>query len=198
MSEPIPADEPWRAIEQERARLAGLDAERAAAAARLAVLERLAERLRSLVRHMVVLQGGVKPKDRRAPGQASPQCRMTRNASWSQPGGTSAKASTTRVWIRCSLPCRFRGRARWCSTRGGCIVSIPGRRRCESSTTWTARYPFFYRMFEKRLRTYRAIGSARGAAPLASASPSTRPGGSPSAAQRAHRPGLAGYSFIAC
>lgn len=103
--------------------------------------------------------------------RSSTPFRQTRNGSFSPLGGTSARDSTTRAWTRSSSRCPSRGRARWCSTRDVSIDRTRGSARSASSNYVDREVPMLLRMFEKRLRGYRAIGYARGEAPLGYAEP---------------------------
>lgn len=129
-------------------------------------LERLAERLRSLVHHMVVLQGGMKPKDRRALGQAlaavpdDEERLVLATGRYIGEGFDDARLDT----LFLAMPISWKGT----------LVQYSGRlHRLNPRKTEVRIFdyvdrdvPLLLRMFEKRLRTYRAIGYARGAAPL--------------------------------
>ncbi len=63
------------------------------------------------------------------------------------------------------LACRSRGRARSCSTRAGCTACIRGKTEVRIYDYVDSEVPMLARMFERRLRGYRAIGYARGRGP---------------------------------
>ena len=129
-------------------------------------LEYLAERLRSQVRHMVVLQGGMKPKDRRALGQVlaavpdGDERLVLATGRYIGEGFDDARLDT----LFLAMPVSWKGT----------LVQYSGRlHRLHPRKTEVRIFdyvdpevPLLLRMFEKRLRTYRAIGYARGAAPL--------------------------------
>lgn len=129
-------------------------------------LERLAEQLRSLVRHMVVLQGGMKPKDRRALGQAlaavpdDEERLVLATGRYIGEGFDDARLDT----LFLAMPVSWKGT----------LVQYSGRlHRLHPRKTEVRVFdyvdrgvPLLLRMFEKRLRSYRAIGYARGASPL--------------------------------
>ena len=129
-------------------------------------LEHLAERLRLLVRHIVVLQGGMKPKDRRALGEAfaavpdGEERLVLATGRYIGEGFDDARLDT----LFLAMPVSWKGT----------LVQYSGRlHRLHPRKTEVRIFdyvdrevPLLLRMFEKRLRTYRAIGYARGAAPL--------------------------------
>ena len=125
----------------------------------------------AFARHLVVLHGGMGAKATGDVRDSSPRSRRRRSGSCSRRGGTSARASTTRASTRSSWRCRCRGRARSSSTPAGCTGCTPARREVRIYDYVDREVPMLLRMFEKRLRGYRAIGYARGEAPLGYAEP---------------------------
>jgi superfamily II DNA or RNA helicase len=129
-------------------------------------LEYLAERLRSVARHLVVLQGGMTPKDRRALGAtlaAVPDGEdrlVLATGRYIGEGFDDARMDT----LFLAMPVSWKGT----------LVQYSGRlHRLHPRKTEVRIFDYvdrevapLLRMFEKRLRTYRAIGYARGAAPL--------------------------------
>ena len=134
-------------------------------------LEYFARKLRPFARHLVVLQGGMGAKAPATYVTNSRRFLPRRSGSCSPPAGTSARGSTTRGSTRSSWRCPSRGRGPSSSTPGDSIAYIPASATSASSTTSTAKCRCCLRMFEKRLRGYRAIGYARGEAPLGYAEP---------------------------
>jgi superfamily II DNA or RNA helicase len=129
-------------------------------------LEHLAERLRPVVRHLVVLQGGMTPKDRRELGAtlaAVPDGEdrlVLATGRYIGEGFDDARMDT----LFLAMPVSWKGT----------LVQYSGRlHRLHPRKTEVRIFDYvdrevapLLRMFEKRLRTYRAIGYARGAAPL--------------------------------
>ena len=129
-------------------------------------LEHLAERLRPVVRHLVVLQGGMTPKERRGLGAslaAVPDGEdrlVLATGRYIGAGFDDARVDT----LFLAMPVSWKGT----------LVQYSGRlHRLHPRKTEVRIFdyvdrevPLLLRMFEKRLRTYRAIGYARGAAPL--------------------------------
>jgi len=114
-------------------------------------LELFATHLRSFVRHVIVLQGGMSAKERRG----------------SVDQLASIPDSAERLFL--AMPISWKGT----------LVQYSGRlHRRHPAKTEVRVYdyvdrevPVLLRMFEKRLSTYRAIGYARGEAPLGFAEP---------------------------
>jgi len=135
-------------------------------------LESLAERLRRLVRHVIVLQGGMSAKERRnavADLAAIPESAervVLATGRYVGEGFDDPRLDT----LLLAMPVSWKGT----------LVQYSGRlhRRHPDKTEVRIydyvdqRVPMLLRMFEKRLATYRAIGYARGEAPLGFAEPS--------------------------
>jgi superfamily II DNA or RNA helicase len=129
-------------------------------------LEHLAERFRPLVRHLVVLQGGMTPKDRRALSTAlaavpDDQERLVlATGRYIGEGFDDARLDT----LFLAMPVSWKGTLVQYSGR---LHRLHPRKTDVRIFDYVDReVPLLLRMFEKRLRTYRAIGYARGAAPL--------------------------------
>ena len=90
-------------------------------------LDMLEELLREAADHVIVLRGGIGRKTLRA----------LREEMDSIPDRISVKASTMRGSTRCSLHCRYRGRAGLCSTPGGFTDSTTASGRFASTTIST-------------------------------------------------------------
>lgn len=134
-------------------------------------LEHLAERLRRLVRHVVVLQGGMSEKERRRIGAelaAIPDDEervLLATGRYVGEGFDDARLDT----LLLTMPVSWKGT----------LVQYSGRlHRRHPNKTEVRIYdyvdvnvPVLLRMFEKRLATYRAIGYARGEAPLGMVEP---------------------------
>ncbi len=134
-------------------------------------LEYFAERLRSIVRHLVVLQGGMTAKERR--GSADQLASIPDTAErlvlatgrYIGEGFDDARLDT----LFLAMPVSWKGT----------LIQYSGRlHRHHARKTEVRIYdyvdrevPMLLRMFEKRLPTYRAIGYARGEAPLGFAEP---------------------------
>ncbi len=134
-------------------------------------LEYLAERLRPMVRHLVVLHGGMRAKDRRGsvdqlasiPDTAERLVLAT--GRYIGEGFDDARLDT----LFLAMPVSWKGT----------LIQYSGRlhRRHPAKTEVRiydyvdGRVPMLLRMFKKRLTTYRAIGYARGEAPLGFAEP---------------------------
>jgi superfamily II DNA or RNA helicase len=134
-------------------------------------LEYFAERLRPIVRHLVVLQGGMTAKERR--GSANQLASIPDTAErvvlatgrYIGEGFDDARLDT----LFLAMPVSWKGT----------LIQYSGRlHRRHSAKTEVRIYdyvdrevPMLLRMFEKRLPTYRAIGYARGEAPLGFAEP---------------------------
>lgn len=129
-------------------------------------LEYLAGRLRPLVRHLIVLHGGATPRGRRdsAARLASipdgAERLVLATGRYVGEGFDDARLDT----LFLAMPVSWRGT----------LIQYSGRlHRLHPAKTEVRIYdyvdrevPMLLRMFEKRLRTYRAIGYARGVAPL--------------------------------
>ena len=134
-------------------------------------LEYLAERLRPIVRHLVVLQGGMTAGERRGAAEqlASIPDRAERLVvaigRYVGEGFDDARLDT----LFLAMPVSWKGT----------LIQYSGRlHRRHPAKTEVRVYdyvdrevPVLLRMFEKRLPTYRAIGYARGEAPLGFAEP---------------------------
>jgi superfamily II DNA or RNA helicase len=134
-------------------------------------LEYLAERLRPIVRHLVVLQGGMTARERRGSAEqlASIPDRAERLVlaigRYIGEGFDDARLDT----LFLAMPVSWKGT----------LIQYSGRlHRRHPAKTEVRIYdyvdrevPVLLRMFEKRLPTYRAIGYARGEAPLGFAEP---------------------------
>jgi len=134
-------------------------------------LEYLAEQLRGFVRHLVVLQGGMTQKERRdlglrLVGIPDDQERVVlATGRYIGEGFDDARLDT----LFLAMPVSWKGT----------LVQYTGRlHRLHPRKTEVRIFdyvdrevPLLMRMFEKRLRTYRAIGYARGEAPLGCAEP---------------------------
>ena len=124
-----------------------------------------------MVRHLVVLLGGMAPKDRRALGTAlaavpdGEERLVLATGRYIGEGFDDARMDT----LFLAMPVSWKGT----------LVQYSGRlHRAHPRKTEVRIFdyvdrevPLLLRMFEKRLRTYRAIGYARGAAPLAFGEP---------------------------
>jgi superfamily II DNA or RNA helicase len=134
-------------------------------------LEYLAERLRPMVRHLVVLHGGMKTKQRR--GSVDQLASIPETAErlvlatgrYIGEGFDDARLDT----LFLAMPVSWKGT----------LIQYSGRlHRRHPDKTEVRIYdyvdgevPMLLRMFKKRLTTYRAIGYARGEAPLGFAEP---------------------------
>ncbi len=134
-------------------------------------LEYFAERLRRIVRHLVVLQGGMTAKERR--GSADQLASIPDTAErlvlatgrYIGEGFDDSRLDT----LFLAMPVSWKGT----------LIQYSGRlHRLHPAKTEVRIYdyvdrdvPMLLRMFEKRLPTYRAIGYARGEAPLGFAEP---------------------------
>ncbi len=101
----------------------------------------------------------------------SPPSRPPRNGSCSRPAGTSARASTIARLdtLFLALPVSWKGTL--VQYTGRLHRLHPGKREVRIFDYVDREVPMLLRMFEKRLRGYRAIGYARGEAPLGYAEP---------------------------
>ena len=82
-------------------------------------LEYLATRLRGFARHLVVLQGGVRAKERRAALDRLTAIPDDEERLVLATGRYVGEGLDDARLDRCSWSCPSHGRARWCSTRGG-------------------------------------------------------------------------------
>ena len=129
-------------------------------------LEYFAKRLKSFVRHLVVLQGGLTPKDRQALATRfvelpdDEERLVLATGRYIGEGFDDARLDT----LFLAMPISWKGT----------LVQYAGRlHRVHARKTEVRIYdyvdrevPMLLHMFAKRLRTYRAIGYARGEAPL--------------------------------
>lgn len=130
-------------------------------------LEYLATRLSPSVRHLVVLQGGMTPKDRRALGATlatvpdGEERLVLATGRYVGEGFDDARMDT----LFLAMPVSWKGTLVQYSGR---LHRLHPRKTDVRIFDYVDReVPLLLRMFEKRLRTYRAIGYARGMAPLA-------------------------------
>ncbi len=131
----------------------------------------LAERLRRSVRHLVVLQGGMKAKERRE--SASDLASIPNTAErlvlatgrYIGEGFDDARLDT----LFLAMPVSWKGTLIQYS--GRLQRHQPGKTEVRTYDYVDREVPMLLRMFEKRLPTYRAIGYARGEAPLGLAEP---------------------------
>jgi hypothetical protein len=129
-------------------------------------LEFFASRLARIARNLVVLHGGKRAKaDREARAQLD-AIRRTGSGSFSRPDDTSARDSTTRGSIRSSSRCHISWKGTLVQYTGRLHRLHPEKREVRIFDYVDREVPMLLRMFEKRLRGYRAIGYARGEAPL--------------------------------
>lgn len=133
-------------------------------------LDRLAERLRGLVRHMVVLKGGTSQKERR---QSFDQLASVPDAAerlvlatgrYVGEGFDDARLDT----LFLTMPVSWKGTL--IQYAGRLHRHHPGKTEVRIYD-YVDREPMLLRMFQKRLATYRAIGYARGEAPLGFSEP---------------------------
>ena len=134
-------------------------------------LEYFADRLRGFVRHLVVLQGGMTAKERsRSAGQLASipdtaERLVLATGRYIGEGFDDARLDT----LFLAMPVSWKGT----------LIQYSGRlHRSHPAKTEVRIYDYvdhevlmLMRMFEKRLTTYRAIGYARGEAPLGFAEP---------------------------
>ncbi len=134
-------------------------------------LEYFAEQLRGFVRHLVILRGGMSPKERRQLGARLTEVPddeerlVLATGRYAGEGFDDARLDT----LFLAAPISWKGT----------LVQYTGRlHRLHPKKTEVRIFdyvdrgvPVLTRMFEKRLRTYRAIGYARGEAPLGYAEP---------------------------
>ena len=134
-------------------------------------LEYLGDHLRAFVRHLVLLHGGMTPKERRITAERlasipdTSERLVLATGRYIGEGFDDARLDT----LFLAMPISWKG----------VLIQYSGRlHRRHSRKTQVRIYdyvdrevPMLLRMFEKRLRTYRAIGYARGEAPLGFAEP---------------------------
>lgn len=138
-------------------------------------LESLAERLRPIVRHVVVLQGGTGAKTRRRSAEQIASIRGTEErivlatGRYAGEGFDDARLDT----LFLAMPISWKGTLVQYS--GRLHRRHPGKSEVRIYDYVDRQVPMLLRMFEKRLPTYRAIGYARGEAPLGLAEPRDEP-----------------------
>ena len=140
-------------------------------------LEYFAERLRSLVTHLVVLQGGLTPKERcervAALGVVPDQEQRLVLATGRYIGEGFDDARLDTLFL--AMPVSWKGTL--VQYAGRLQRLHPGKRQVRIFDYVDREVPLLLRMFEKRMRTYRAIGYARDEAGLDRATPSEPPQG---------------------
>ena len=126
----------------------------------------VAERLRGFVRHLVVLQGGMTPKERRELGARLAEVPddeerlVLATGRYIGEGFDDPRLDT----LFLAMPVSWKGTLVQYTGR---LHRLHPRKREVRIFDYVDRdVPALVRMFEKRLRTYRAIGYARGEAPL--------------------------------
>lgn len=136
-------------------------------------VEYFADRLRSLVRHLVVLRGGMTARQRRASADQlasipdAAERLVLATGRYVGEGFDDARLDT----LFLAMPISWKGTLIQYS--GRLHRHHPGKTEVRIYDYVDYEVPMLVRMFEKRLRTYRAIGYARGEAPLGFAEPST-------------------------
>ena len=134
-------------------------------------LDYFAEHLRGAIRHVVVLQGGMSTKERRGSAEqlASIPERAERvvlaTGRYIGEGFDDARLDT----LFLAMPISWKGTLIQYS--GRLHHHHPGKREVRICDYVDGAVPMLVNMFKKRLRTYRAIGYARGEAPLGFAEP---------------------------
>lgn len=134
-------------------------------------VEFLAERLRGFVRHLIVLQGGMAGKKRREMGAKladipdDEERLVLATGRYIGEGFDDARLDT----LFLAMPISWKGTL--VQYAGRLHRLHPGKSEVRIYDYVDAGVPVLRRMFEKRLRTYRAIGYARGEAPLGFAEP---------------------------
>jgi superfamily II DNA or RNA helicase len=129
-------------------------------------LEHFAERLLSFTRHLVVLHGGMKTKERRevmarlAAIPAGEERLLIATGRYIGEGFDDARLDT----LFLALPVSWKGTL--IQYTGRLHRLHPGKTEVRIYDYVDNEVPMLLRMFEKRLRGYRAIGYARGEAPL--------------------------------
>jgi superfamily II DNA or RNA helicase len=131
-------------------------------------LEYLAARLRGIARHLVVLRGGMTPAERRAAVTtmasipASEPRLVIATGRYIGEGFDDARLDT----LFLAMPVSWKGTL--VQYTGRLHRLYPGKTEVRIYDYVDREVPMLARMFDKRLRGYRAIGYARGAAPLGS------------------------------
>jgi superfamily II DNA or RNA helicase len=134
-------------------------------------LEYFAEHLRSFVRHLVVLQGGMTAKERRCSADQlasipdTAERLVLATGRYIGEGFDDARLDT----LFLAMPVSWKGTLIQYS--GRLHRYHPAKREVRIYDYVDREVPMLLRMFEKRLSTYRAIGYARGEAPLGFAEP---------------------------
>ena len=134
-------------------------------------LEYLSERLRSFVKHLIVLQGGMTTAERRVIGArlaAVPdeeERLILATGKYAGEGFDDARLDT----LFLAMPISWKGTL--AQYAGRLHRFHPGKQEVRVFDYVDRDVPMLMRMFEKRLRTYRAIGYARGEAPLGCSEP---------------------------
>lgn len=129
-------------------------------------LEYFAEQLRPLVRHLVVLQGGMSAKERRGSADQLSSIPITAErvvlatGRYIGEGFDDARLDT----LFLAMPVSWKGTLIQYS--GRLHRHHPNKREVRIYDYVDREVPMLLRMFEKRLPTYRAVGYARGEAPL--------------------------------
>lgn len=138
-------------------------------------LEYFAERLRPIVRHVVVLQGGMTAKARRRSADQLASIPSTAErvvlatGRYIGEGFDDARLDT----LFLAMPVSWKGTLIQYS--GRLHRRHPGKTEVRIYDYVDREVPMLLRMFEKRLPTYRAIGYARGEAPLGLGEPRDEP-----------------------
>jgi superfamily II DNA or RNA helicase len=129
-------------------------------------VEYFADYLRGLVRHVVVLQGGMAARQRRASAEQlasipdTAERLVLATGRYIGEGFDDARLDT----LFLAMPISWKGTLIQYS--GRLHRHHPGKTEVRIYDYVDRKVPMLMRMFEKRLRTYRAIGYARGEAPL--------------------------------
>jgi len=124
-------------------------------------LEYLRERLQSFVRHLVVPHGGMSPKERKALGTRLADVPAEEERLLLATGRYIGEGFDDARLTRSFLPCRSPGRGRWCSTPAGPHRLHPRKSAIAIYDYVDAEVPVLRRMFDRRMRTYRAMGYAQ-------------------------------------
>jgi superfamily II DNA or RNA helicase len=129
-------------------------------------VEYFADQLRAFVRHLVVLRGGMTAKDRRRSVEQlasipdTAERLVLATGRYIGEGFDDARLDT----LFLAMPVSWKGTLIQYS--GRLHRHHPGKTEVRIYDYVDREVPMLVRMFEKRLRTYRAIGYARGEAPL--------------------------------
>ena len=138
-------------------------------------LEYLAERLRGFVRHMIVLQGGMTSRQRQELGNQLAQVPdreerlVLATGRYIGEGFDDARLDT----LFLAMPISWKGTL--VQYAGRLHRLHPKKKEVRIFDYVDVDVPMLRRMFEKRLRTYRAVGYARGEAPLGYSEPVDEP-----------------------